>query len=98
VKTRALLAAAMLVSSLAIVFEARPRTFEAGTTYETCFTPGQNCEGLIVAEIEAARRAIPLQALGTGDRRRHGNHRLVQLHARGAGTQRRECFCRPWRS
>jgi phosphatidylserine/phosphatidylglycerophosphate/cardiolipin synthase-like enzyme len=62
VKTRALLAAAMLVSSPAIAFEARPRTFEVGAAYKTCFTPGQNCEGLIVAEIEAARRAILLQA------------------------------------
>jgi phosphatidylserine/phosphatidylglycerophosphate/cardiolipin synthase-like enzyme len=68
VKTRALLAAAMLVSSPAIAFEARPRTFEVGATYETCFTPGQNCEGLIVAEIAAAlmaakRRGVDVRAV-----------------------------------
>jgi phosphatidylserine/phosphatidylglycerophosphate/cardiolipin synthase-like enzyme len=68
VKTRALLAAAMLVSSPAIAFEARPRTFASGATYETCFTPGQNCEGLIVAEIAAAlmaakRRGVDVRAV-----------------------------------
>ena len=61
---RLLIAAAMLAAagSPALAFDATPRQFEAGTTYETCFTPGQNCEGLIVAEISAARSSILLQA------------------------------------
>jgi phosphatidylserine/phosphatidylglycerophosphate/cardiolipin synthase-like enzyme len=68
VKTRAFLAAAMLVSSPAVAFEARPRTFASGATYETCFTPGQNWEGLIVPEIAAAlmaakRRGVDVRAV-----------------------------------
>jgi phosphatidylserine/phosphatidylglycerophosphate/cardiolipin synthase-like enzyme len=62
---RPLIVAAMLAvtSSPALAFDPQPsHAFTAGATYQTCFTPGQDCEGLIVAEIQAARSAILLQA------------------------------------
>ena len=36
--------------------------FSSTATHETCFTPGDDCEGLIVRTIEAARRSIEIQA------------------------------------
>ena len=36
--------------------------FQPGTTYSVCFTPGQDCEGLIVREIERAQKSILMQA------------------------------------
>lgn len=36
--------------------------FSPTATYETCFTPGDDCEGLIVRTIESARRSIDIQA------------------------------------
>src|SRR5260221_6784470 len=62
---RRLILAALFVaaSSPALAFDPQPgHAFTAGATYQTCFTPGQDCEGLIVAEIQAARSAILLQA------------------------------------
>src|SRR5947199_1675720 len=62
---RCLVVAALLIaaSSPALAFDPQPgHAFTAGATYQTCFTPGQDCEGLIVAEIQAARSAILLQA------------------------------------
>src|SRR4051794_35739670 len=52
-----------VASSPALAFDPQPGSaFVAGATYQTCFTPGQDCEGLIVAEIHAARSAILMQA------------------------------------
>lgn len=36
--------------------------FVANTSYAVCFTPGQDCEGLIVNEIKQAQKSILLQA------------------------------------
>lgn len=36
--------------------------FAANTSYAVCFTPGQDCEGLIVKEIKHAQKSILLQA------------------------------------
>jgi phosphatidylserine/phosphatidylglycerophosphate/cardiolipin synthase-like enzyme len=36
--------------------------FAANTSYAVCFTPGQDCEGLIVSEIKHAQQSILLQA------------------------------------
>lgn len=36
--------------------------FAANTSYVVCFTPGQDCEGLIVQEINHAQKSILLQA------------------------------------
>jgi len=36
--------------------------FAANASYATCFTPGQDCEGLIVKEIRRAQKSILLQA------------------------------------
>lgn len=42
--------------------EVKPIPFAANTTYAVCFTPGQDCEGLIVKETRNARKTILLQA------------------------------------
>ncbi len=36
--------------------------FEAGASYTVCFVPGEDCEGVIVAEINQARSVILVQA------------------------------------
>ena len=36
--------------------------FAAGANYSVCFTPGQNCEGMLVAEINQSRSSILVQA------------------------------------
>lgn len=36
--------------------------FAANTSYVVCFTPGQDCEGLIVTEIKHAQKTILMQA------------------------------------
>lgn len=36
--------------------------FAPNTSYAVCFTPGQDCEGLIVSEISHARKSILIQA------------------------------------
>jgi len=36
--------------------------FEAGASYTVCFVPGEDCEGVIVAEINEARGVILVQA------------------------------------
>src|SRR3954454_800194 len=63
-RSRAIVAVVLVVaSSPALAFDPQPgHAFAAGATYQTCFTPGQDCQGLIVAEIQAARSAILLQA------------------------------------
>lgn len=38
------------------------RTFDAQASYSTCFTPGQNCQGLLVREIGKAKSRILVQA------------------------------------
>lgn len=39
-----------------------PRFFEAGTAYRVCFTPGMDCEGMIVTAIASAKHTIKVQA------------------------------------
>lgn len=42
--------------------EAKTTPFAAEASYVVCFTPGQDCEGLIVSEINKAKKAILVQA------------------------------------
>jgi phosphatidylserine/phosphatidylglycerophosphate/cardiolipin synthase-like enzyme len=54
----------LLVSHISAAFAAdtAPQRFQQGTTYQTCFTPGQACETLIASKIGAARKQILIQA------------------------------------
>lgn len=40
----------------------RMQSFAPDTSYAVCFTPGQNCEAMIVHEIDSARTSILMQA------------------------------------
>lgn len=42
--------------------EVKTTPFAPNTSYAVCFTPGQDCEGLIVREINSARKSILMQA------------------------------------
>lgn len=42
--------------------EVKTTPFAANASYATCFTPGQDCEGVIVREIKQAKKSILLQA------------------------------------
>lgn len=54
----------LLVSHIGAVLAAdmAPQRFQQGTTYQTCFTPGQACEALIASKIGDARKQILFQA------------------------------------
>lgn len=42
--------------------EVKTTPFSTNTSYAVCFTPGQDCEGMIVNEIKHAKKCILLQA------------------------------------
>lgn len=42
--------------------EIKTTPFSTNTSYAVCFTPGQDCEGMIVNEIKHAKKSILLQA------------------------------------
>ncbi len=58
-KAMATLATLLTVSTAAPIYS---DTFPANTKYELCFTPGSNCTGLIVKEIDQAAQSIFVQA------------------------------------
>jgi phosphatidylserine/phosphatidylglycerophosphate/cardiolipin synthase-like enzyme len=43
-------------------YAAESNIFSEGTTYQTCFTPGENCTGLIVETLNKATRSVYVQA------------------------------------
>ena len=59
---RAPISAAMVALCLALCAAAHAETFAPGATYQTCFTPAQDCEAVIVDAIMAARSSVFMQA------------------------------------
>lgn len=39
-----------------------PQSFQPGARYQVCFTPGQDCQGLIVQQINQAKTSVLVQA------------------------------------
>ena len=77
---RAMNKIAFFIFILLAASQVSDNTCAAGTRYQLCFTPGENCTDLIVKQINNAKKSILVQAYSFGSRKIA--RALVRAHKR----------------